>query len=206
MYSYIRLIIVIVLFFVEIYLQNKSKIIKLGNKYIFWTLIINLVFLLALGFMPVEKLFLRFDSPNEAYEYTESADILLTVDGNESTLVIGESKNSINHLIVPKSENDSWKIGIITDIKRVQSNLYENASINIYRYNNSQDYYIELIALHEGDIDISDSLGTDFYQLERVVGVNSDTYIICYGYINSLPDFYNVVMNGETIELKLTKY
>lgn len=201
MYTYIRLTVVIVLFFIEIYLQSKSKIKKWGRKYIFWTMIFNLLFLLLLGFMPVEKLFLRFDSPNEAYEYTNSADILLTVDGNESTFVIGESKDAINHLIVPKSENDSWKIGIITDIKRVQSNLYENASINIYRYNNSQDYYIELISLQPGNVDVSDSIGTDFLSLEREVGPDGETYVIYYAFLDNLPDSYKVTLGGNVINL-----
>ena len=164
-------------------------------------MIFNLLFLLLLGFMPVEKLFLRFDSPNEAYEYTNSADILLMVDGNESTFVIGESKDAINHLIVPKSENDSWKIGIITDIKRVQSNLYENASINIYRYNNSQDYYIELISLQPGNVDVSDSIGTDFSSLEREVGPNGETYVIYYAFLDNLPDSYKVTLGGNVINL-----
>ena len=157
-----------------------------------------------LDLLPIENLFLSFDSPEAAYSYTYSIPTLVTVDGEESTLVVGINGQTETSLIVPKKSDTVWKIGRGIDTKITHYGIKNRMSANhvsatIYRYKNTKDYYIKLFLLMPGDAVVSDSRNTEFLKTERFIEAIGESYFTYYAYVKNLSAPYSVQVNGEDI-------
>lgn len=156
-----------------------------------------------LAFLPLENLFITFNSPKDAYEYYNlgKSNIQLVVEGENSDFVIDCKNDSDTYLIIPKTPN-GWKIGIGSNTKRIIQKLSKGITIYVYQYKNTNDYYITILDTTGGETDIRDNYNTKFYCLKRRNVSLGKTFVTYYAHISSFNSEYNIIVNDNKIVLK----
>lgn len=177
-----------------IWIQRSHSIYK--HKRSILAFIIAVIFMIVSAFLPIENAFVTFSSPQSAFHYNHPGDIKLILDGEKTNFVIGERNDNVFvYSIVPKVGN-GWKLGMGLDTKMIIRTLSDGISIHVYRYKNSDDYYIEVLTMNGGSLEITDNRGSQFQSLDR-----HNDILIYYTYINSYNDQYTLTVNGKKISL-----
>ena len=193
MYTLIRCIFCGLLLFAGfIFLRHNGKRAQTKKK-IFILSVIMLVSLVT-TLLPVENLFVTFDSAEAAYEYYTSNKASFVVKGKDYDLVVGNKGETENLVIVPKTE-DGWKIGTGAKVKMEATKSAEGMIVNVYCYKGSDEYFISLHSLYGEKISsISDSKATEFVHFELENGTN-----VYYGNVNDFKDGYFIHVEGVQI-------
>lgn len=203
MFSIIRLVISgIILISCGIFIQkNKSthkrllSLIAIG---------VSMFLIIVLSIFPVENLLIRFDSPVAAYKYYytfEKNEVELILEGRHCDFVVGSDKdNTIRYLPIPKNA-EKYKIGTGSDIKRVAHSFSNGVSISVFRYKNSEDYFISILNTQGEKVEVSDKNGSQFYSVERENESLKKTLVTYYAYIPEYNSDYQVIVNGTPIFL-----
>ena len=160
------------------------------------SLVICFCFIMCAHFFPIENAFITFDSVESAYDYYnfKSKEIQTVVSGINCDLIVGMDAKNLSHIIFPKTR-EGWKIGIASNTKIVYKYVDEAFVVECYRYKNEQDRFITVYSLLGNDIDISDTNGTEFFNIE-VDGQISKVY---YGYIDALSEGYILHVDGNEV-------
>ena len=165
-------------------------------------LFLSVGLVVVLSYLPLENLFITFDTPEKAFEYYNwgESDIELVVEGENCGFVVGSKENTDTYLIIPKT-TDGWKIGIGSDTKKIVHKLDDGISVYVYQYKNTNDYFITILNTSGGESKVSDDYNTEFYSLEKYNGSLDKHFITYYAHISGFDSQYSVVVNGKTIAL-----
>lgn len=185
--------------FIAIY---KSKAIHKRLLYIVF-ICISAVLFTASTFLPLENFFITFNSPEEVYKYYNfgKTDIELVIEGNNCDFVVDRKNDADNYLIVPKTA-DGWKIGVGSNAKIIAQNITDGIVIYVYQYKDTNDYFITVLDTKGGESKISDGYETNFYSLDNYDDVLNKTFVSYYAHIANFDPQYNIVINGEKINLQ----
>lgn len=198
MFGIVRMIIACAFLICSIIVINKKGKKKRILYAVFTAL--SVVLVVALSFLPLENLFISFDSPGKAFEYYNFGeyDVELVVEGDDCDLVIGSKDNIDTYLIVPKNV-DGWKIGIGSDITEISKVFYDGIIARVFRYKNTGDYFVSVFNSAGGESDISDEYNTRFYSTERYNDTLNEKYVTYYAFISEFDLQYSLNVNGEEI-------
>ena len=166
-----------------------------------FALVIALILTTITALIPIENAFITFSSPQSAYYYNNTGNIKLIVNGTNTDLIVAAKGNTYFYNIVPKS-NDGWKLGMGADTKRIVQTISDGISIYIYKYKNSNDYYITILNTKGGQLNISDNCASEFHSINQVNTALNKTLYTYYAYINKYDDQYSLTINSETIKLQ----
>ena len=200
MFSFVRIIIGGIFFAIALAVIKRSKASRKNMLYVLFAFI-TAGLITVLSFCPFENLFMDFDSPKAAYEYYTfgKSNIVLMVEGNECDLVVNRKDiASYEHLMIPKSTN-GWKIGIGTNVKSEYKKTANGIIVCVYRYNNTNDYFISVYDPQGGETEITDAFNTEFQKVEDTVIELGKTFITYYAHITDYNDQYGSIVNGELI-------
>lgn len=201
MYIIIRLILGGVFLVCSIIAVKKSKAIR---KRVLYIVLAGLSVLSVVGltFLPIENLFLNFDSPTAVYKYLYlgKSNIELVVEGDSCDFVVGHNDESDTYLIVLKAEN-GWKIGIGSNIKKPIQKLSDGVVVYIYRYKDTSDYFITVLDTKGGESTISDEYNTEFLSLEKDNEFLEKTFVTYYAHIRDISPQYTLTVNGNELIL-----
>ena len=166
MFSIVRIIIACVFLVCSIIVINKKA--KNKRRLCGSFTVASVCLLVALSFLPLENLFITFDTPEKAFEYYNwgESDIELVVEGENCGFVVGSKENTDTYLIIPKT-TDGWKIGIGSDTKKIVHKLDDGISVYVFQYKNTNDYFITILNTSGGESKVSDDYNTEFYSLEK---------------------------------------
>ncbi len=197
MYGLIRLCIGCIVFGC---IKLKFKELIKTRRYKIYILAIAAIFSLIFMFIPFENLFITFSSPEKVFNYcyTKKTKVKLVVEGKDSDLVIGEDDDAHIYLIVPKVAN-GWKIGMWTNTKLISYEMYNNISVDVYQYKNTNDYFVSILDMNGGYSQITDSFQSEFSALEQPIDVLEKTYVTYCTNIQDFTDEYWINVNGEKI-------
>jgi hypothetical protein len=195
MYGTIRVILGFIFLGCYVAVMRKSKLFRNRFKYILGILL-SFAVMTALFFVPVENCFMTFESPEAAYKYTKfgKTNIVHTIEGNESAFVIDRTFNTQTHQIIPKGET-GWKIGLGADTKCIYRNFHEGISIDVYRYKNSEEYYLFIEATSADSVELKDSRSSEFYALEA----DSGHFVTYCTYLPKMDEQYWISVNDVQI-------
>lgn len=101
-----------------------------------WTIIAFIaavVVLTASALIPVENAFLSFASPEAAYRYNHSGAVMLEINGEKTTFLVGEKGDTYEYAIIPKAK-DGWKLGVGSDVDRVVQTVSNGITVQVYQY------------------------------------------------------------------------
>ena len=192
-----------IIFFSIIYFFVFFKIRKYKNSRVLIIILSVIVFVSCLisYFITFENLFITFSSPQKSYKYSYSNDVDFIVEGIDTDFVVSfEEANKNNFLIIPKNE-DGWKIGRGIDTKFIKVKTIDKYLIQVYRYKNSNDYYILVEdSLSKKTLSVSDNRDSDVKCLERKITGNrmACAYFI---YVNILDEDYKLFVDGQSINI-----
>lgn len=197
MYFFLRGVICVIFLLITLFGINKSKI-KNKQRVMRGCLIGFGVLYILLGFLPLESIFFRFDSPTSAYEYRNpDAEAMLVVEGDESAFVIGQRDETELIMMVPK-ENGKWLVGAGSEFNTVAYRFNGEVTIYIRQCKKTNDYYISVSEVTGKEIHIVDSKNTEFVSLRR----ETDLFTKYYAFIPDYDENYWITVDGEQIELR----
>lgn len=195
LFGIIRIVFVGFVFIAGLLIIRKSKAIQ--KKKIYYILAaLTMVLYVVVYLFPFENAFVTFPSAESAYKYSNRGTIDLVVDGNESTLVVNQKDETSVYTILPKSDK-GWKIGFGMNSKSRVQKVYGSVFIEIYRYKDSDDYYVKIFDTDGGETEIYDNHNSEFYHLEHMV--LGESYYTYYACINGFDDSYTITVNGTEI-------
>ncbi len=199
MYAVVRIFLGIAIYIGLIFILSKLKPAK--KQHMALSMVLLVVIIMVLYFIPFENLFVTFSSPEAAYKYAKygESNIALIVPGDECDLVIDKRGDSSYELDYISKNNDGWKLSIGIDSKTVFQKHHNGVTIEILRYKNSQDYFIDVSGLQSESLDLSDNLNSEFLCLQR--GSTNLTPCIYYAHISGFDESYKLFVNGEIIVL-----
>lgn len=150
--------------------------------------------------IPVENVFVTYNSPESAFKYVNSCEAQLVVEGKETAFVIGDKDDADIYLIVPKSKS-GWKLGTGFNTKRILQKIDGETAVEVYRYKDTDDYYITVFDKTGEILDITDKNNSSFVYLKRTDNtLNTDIYTY-YAYVHSFNNQYSLCVNGKTISV-----
>ena len=147
-------------------------------------------------YLPIENLFYSFESPEAVYEYVfgDTKNVRCVIEGKDGALVVTKKQGSVKQetTFIPKGEN-GWKIGSVFRFNSYicAQKTSEFVVINVWRYNNTSDYYVYVAVSNKASSTVSDSCDSEF------VFVENEHAIIYYAYIPDYDSEYYVVIDGE---------
>ena len=171
-----------------------------------WRLLLAIIVLVLTSFtflLPLENMFVTFDSPKDVYEYVKlgKPNIKLIIENSETALVINEENGTYSYLIVPRTSM-GWKLGVGADTKLVSSCLVDGIAVNIYQYKSTSNYYLSVIDTDGSGGKISDSANSEFIPL-NVDTISTDTEVQAYvAYISELTPQYCIWIDGKKVSLE----
>lgn len=197
MYSLFRIIIFVILFILCILLYRKKNC-NINKDAIIVISIINITLCTILFLIPIENLFLKFESPEKVFNNGNLIDV---IEGDKSGMILYYKGNTYSFTIIPKVENN-WKLGTIKDYKEIVNKNIDGGVINIYKYNNSEDYYITIMFLiidKEDNNTIYDNINSNFEKFSKDINNTNKKTSIYYSNIKNFNDKYIVTVNNVNI-------
>lgn len=101
-----------------------------------WTIIAFIAAVMVLtasALIPVENAFLSFASPEAAYRYNHSGAVMLEINGEKTTFLVGKKGDTYEYAIIPKAK-DGWKLGVGSDVDRVVQTVSNGITVQVYQY------------------------------------------------------------------------
>ncbi|MBR6762659.1 MAG: hypothetical protein IKM13_02790 [Clostridia bacterium] len=151
---------------------------------------------MIIAFLPLERPFLRFSTPQAAFRYTNTwtrYDDIQIIPGTESDYVMAFRGNEGNHLILPKDAK-GWGVGMGIDTTLVSFSSYDGVNVNVYRYRPTSECYVEIVALGEEIPDVVPSDGE--VRMFSLPGAN-----FCLFYARRLQPGTTMHLNGQEIPI-----
>lgn len=200
MYSLFRIIIFIILFVLCILLYktksrniNKNAIIIIG--------VINITLCTISFLIPIENLFLKFESPEKVFKYQYNSKLIDVIEGENSGMILYHKDDTYSFTIIPKVEN-SWKLGTINDYKEIANKNVDGGIINVYKYNNHEDYYITIMfpITDKDNNNIYDNISSNFEKFSKDINNTDRKTIIYYANIKNFSDEYIITVNNINVK------
>ena len=149
---------------------------------------------------PVENIFVTFSSPEKAYYYKNFGKAELVVNGEKGSFVIGNNNDSTEYKIFPKV-NSGWKLGNSINTKQIIRQITDTATIYVYNYTNTNDYYIAVSNINGEQINITDNCGSKFQYLKKALKNQNTSFYTYYAYIKNFNENYTVIINNKSIKI-----
>jgi len=162
-------------------------------------LIIAVALNIGFAFFPFENLFITFDSPEKAYEYYNGkSEETFVVEGTVCDFVVAQKGESSSYLMIPKTEN-GWKIGLGSEMKRVAQNISGDTTLYVYRYKQTNEYFITVHNAYGKAMKITDCYNSVFYALSNDQGESDKPTWSYYAYVPGYNAAYYALVDGNTI-------
>ena len=199
-FAIIRIIFGSIAFIICFLLIRKSQVIH-KHRWSIVALVVAVILTTISALIPFENAFITFSSPASSYNYNNSGNVKLIVDGEKTDFVVGVKGDADVYLIIPKS-SDGWKLGMGLDTKRTFQTISNGIVIYMYQYKNTDDYYITILDTNGGSTDIADNRNSEFRYLEKFNDTLGKSFFTYYAYINNYDDQYVVTVNGNSIKIQ----
>lgn len=156
---------------------------------------------------PFENLFFYFPSPDKAFSYFNTGEIIGKMDGEESTLILYRDDRIDGFCILPKYYK-GWQFRPFLSYDTVyQKKLYSqsvNCDIKVYRAKNTTDYYVAVDNWFvDNPINISDNRGSEFLCIAEESSIEDVNFYSYYTYIEELNDGYKIKVGDVSVLISL---
>lgn len=185
------------LLIVGLILIFKSKIRKKRLCSVLLAILLFILFILS-SLLPIEEPFLTFSTVEEALHYTYDCDIMLTIEGNESTQIVCNSstKKGYYDVVLPKTDK-GWKPNIPLDTKIAETIFAPNCIIMLQRYKQTNDFYLTIQSASGMD-ELFDNRNTEFQSLTGPSPLGKKVLPgYYYAFIDDVDENYVLTIDGE---------
>lgn len=197
------LTLIVLTLFIKLRKSNKKLSIKVKGL----ILLVLLFSYYALMALPVERLFLNFNTPEDAfhYEYFNQNSIHTVLTEKGAIILYGEDVSSVSYTYIDKT-NDKWRINSPCISPTVKFKQIQQIGINYFKLPDSEKQFV---VVSEGNlmqnntvIDVKDNLGTEFTNYYGKYK-NADVYtVFYYAIVDFTQNDYQLSINGQEIDLQ----
>ncbi len=198
-------IILLILLVIGLVLIFRSQIRRKRLCSILLAVLLFVIYILS-SIVPIEEPFLTFPTVEKAFHYKYDYEIVLIVEGNESTQVIcnfGQNRGYYG-AVLPKTEK-GWKPEIQWDKKTVGKVFASNAIVLLQRYKTTDDFYLTIQSASGMD-ELYDNRNTEFQSLTgpSFLGKKAAPGYY-YAFIDSVDKNYILTIDGQEIKFDHVK-
>ena len=176
---------------------------KLRRKLtVFISILVVFLVVSLMAFIPFENAFITFQSAEESFNYfhSKNMNVQLVLDGKESSFVVAGDNGEYTIQLIPKT-SDGWKVARGIDSKRVLHKVIEGYSVTIYKYKDSQDYFVNVINTNGGNVEIRDNCNSNFYCLSHENETLNESFYSYYASIEKYDDSYSLIINDKELPI-----
>lgn len=152
-----------------------------------------------LTLVPIENAFATFSSPENAFRYSNFGTIQQVVAGQKADFVVAKNGEKSIYAIFPKTDK-GWKLSRWLDLELTTSVITEESTVSVYRYKNTEDYYVTVFGNNGGVLSVSDSRNSEFVSLACANAALNQTFYTYYAYVSSLDRYYVLTVNNKPIQ------
>lgn len=197
MFVIIRSILCVIFLIIGLFIIRKLTINKKRSLYVICVIII--IFLGSISnLFPIENKFITFASPESAFNYMNFGNVNDIVSGKNTDMVIATKGDLQVYSIIPKT-NEGWKISVGLNTKKIIKKFYENITIYVYQYKNTEEYYIKILNKEGGRIEIVDNINSNFHCLIEKNNTLEKDFYTYIAYIHNFNNQYLLTVDGITI-------
>lgn len=165
------------------------------------TIAIFAVLVLTLNFMPVENLVIGFSTPEAAFKYNNSDEILEINEYTDCALVIASTGDGKITTHVLPNKDGKWKLETVYNRRRDVTTMNYCIVERLY-IPDSNNCFVIITHSTDGNIadpptNVADSHNTKFMAVSY-----PDVLTFYYGFVEDMDDDYSVHVDGEKIEFK----
>jgi len=163
---------------------------KKAHKFKSVKIIFNFAVSIIIMIMPFENLFLKFDSPEQAFKYTVGSNnntIIKTIENENTSLIIYNESGDIKATIINNC-NEKWKAPFLPN-KQELFTLKDNSIVLITRERKSNNFYIMILVKSDIEI-VSDNKNSVFETFS-----DSDKWKNFVTYVENCDDNYIIIID-----------
>lgn len=192
-YNLVRYIITGVFLLIAFIIVKK---LSLSKKKAIFAFVAAYIISVVISGVPFENVFFTFDSPEQAFEYSERGEILMVSEAEESSIVAYKKDNkTYSHFVVYK-ENGGYKLANEWSLKRIHHKSTETLKFTIYKIDGTQDYFLTVFGFASENEVLTDSNSKVF---DLRYEVNDGLYRYYSAFAIDYSSQYKLYFNGETI-------
>lgn len=197
LYAILRIFFVCALFVVIVYTLKKFSSNKNKKGIIVFFLVLCIILGEVFSLFPIENFFITFKSPQSAFKYYCSGEIVDIIQGDDSCMVVySTGGNSYSHTIMPKNEN-GYKISSFLNTKKSISQFNSNGTYAVYNSSKTDDYYFDGMTNSLRNSILNNNFEADENTVV-IFGLN-DEPIFIFALVYDVQDKYIMLSNGEKI-------
>ena len=167
--------------------KNRKRLLKL---------ILGIFSSIIILMMPFENLFLKFNNPEQAFNYAVSnCDIIKTVKTDRSALIIYNDSGSIKATLI-NNYNGEWKALFLPN-NQMLSRLGYDEIILITRERHSNNFYI-MISVGINTKQVSDNQNSNFE-----IFLKNDYWTHYVAYVKNYEGEYIIDLDGEQYKIEI---
>jgi hypothetical protein len=205
LFGLVRMVFIIILLVVFLLIMRILNI-TITKKKLIIIIIVAMVMYTVSCFVPIENAFIKFSSAESSYEYMQTATIQEVIQGENTSLVLGEKWNEELPVtsIIPKSD-DGWKLGMAADLKMRGVIIIDGIELFLVQYKDTDEYYIRVKDDNKSKLRISDSMNSEFVCYTKSDTEQKEIRYLYYAFLNNLVEEYSLTVNDKLIEVDLAK-
>ena len=198
---YIGIVVFILSFAISLIIIKKFVKAKTKFKRIILSVLIMVLITSVMTFFTVyiENFICKFDTAESAFHFNHSEEIIDTVEGHSSCMVIYKKNNNTIGIYYLYKSDTAYKIPNIISSKRVKNIVNSNITFNVVKVIGTNDYYIDGLTSSNENIDyISNDKNGHINKFAFEINVNNKKTFFIYDYIgNYETDNYYLIINDE---------
>lgn len=156
----------------------------------------------CLGFtvVPLDAIFYRADSPEKVLHCLSSDPVVETIYGNDSCMIVSVDGTGAYQSTYIARDEKGYMIPRTNTSKRVYSTVPGAVAFDVVQVSGTADHFLVGTGICMADeIEISDSLCSDFYIIKEDDTESSLATYRYYAHLDSFDDDYCITIDGQTI-------
>lgn len=152
--------------------------------------------------VPIENVFLSFSSAEACFKYTNKELPTLTIQGQDSALVVGTDSNQHVCRIIEKSKA-GWKIDSKGHFWKIPDSMPTGLIVLVYQHKKTSDTYLFVSAADHSKLILSDSGNTNFIAIPQTNNLSNEKLYSYCAYIGKPIGQYALSIDGTWISILL---
>lgn len=164
--------------------------------------VVSVLFVALIALIPITHKQQKYSSPENAFHYKNSGEVLFVLEGEHSAYIVSESSSGSYTYDFVARDGKFW-VPISGVSARPSIKRQGDIEVHIYRYGDTDDYYITVKSTSGHEIKISDNRDSTFNRAGETYDISGSTFDMYtyFAYIGAVDSTYNLEVNGEIINL-----
>ncbi len=158
------------------------------------------VLVTVIGLIPTIHRTQVFSSPEEAFQWKNQGEVILTLQGEDSAFVAARDGTSGYQVDCVARNGDGWSPSGGLSVERTV-NASETATVIVYHLKDSRDYYVS-VTVNSGDAVVADDCGSVFYPAAQET-VETETGTVglyhWYAWVYDKDESYRLMVDGTDV-------